>query len=197
MARPRATLAERIVDAALKRADKAGWAHVRFHDIAGDLKISLAEVYATYADLDAVGDALLSRADRAMLEASAERGFARKPARARLSIVITRWLDALAPHRRIVGEMLRYKFQPAHVHLQAALVVRLSRTVQWVREAARLDAAGRRRQIEEMGLTALFMATVMVWLTDTSEGQQRTRAILERRLASADRLMARLWPPEP
>ncbi len=197
MARPRATLAERIVDAALKRADKAGRAHVRFHDIAGDLKISLAEVYATYADLDAVGDALLSRADRAMLEASAERGFARKPARARLSIVITRWLDALAPHRRIVGEMLRYKFQPAHVHLQAALVVRLSRTVQWVRGAARLDAAGRRRQIEEMGLTALFMATVMLWLTDTSEGQQRTRAILERRLASADRLMARLWPPEP
>ena len=111
--------------------------------------------------------------------------------------MITRWLDALAPHRRIVGEMLRYKFQPAHVHLQAALVVRLSRTVQWVREAARLDAAGRRRQIEEMGLTALFMATVMVWLTDTSEGHQRTRAILERRLASADRLMARLWPPEP
>ena len=128
MAPPRAALAERIVDAALKRADTAGWADVRFHDIAGDLKISLAEVYATYADLDAVGDALLSRADRAMLEASAERGFAQTPARARLSIVITRWLDALAPHRRIVGEMLRYKFQPAHVHLQAALVVRLSRT---------------------------------------------------------------------
>ena len=195
MAPPRAALAERIVDAALKRADKTGWADVRFHDIAGDLKISLAEVYATYADLDAVGDALLSRADRAMLEASAERGFAQTPARARLSIVITRWLDALAPHRRIVGEMLRYKFQPAHVHLQAALVVRLSRTVQWVREAARLGAAGRRRQIEEMGLTALFIVTVMVWLTDTSEDQQRTRAVLERRLASADRLMARLWPP--
>ena len=59
---------------------------------------------------------------------------------------------------------------------------------------AGLDALGRRRQVEEVGLSALFLATLFVWANDGSPGQERTRKFLASRLSEADRVMGRLWP---
>ncbi len=73
------------------------------------------------------------------------------------------------------------------------MIFNLSRTIQWVRDAALLDATGRRRQVEEIGLSALFLATLAVWLRDASSDQEKTRECLRRRLAAADGLMARMW----
>ena len=89
--------------------------------------------------------------------------------------------------------MLATKLYAGHPHHNIALVLALSRTVQWIREAAHLDAGGRRRQIEEIGLTAVFAATVVFWLRDDSDGQIRTRQFLGRGLSGADGLMARMF----
>ncbi len=198
MVRPSAAAAAvpaRILDAVLARAAEVGWARVRLHEAARSLGIGLDEVYRHYADLDAVGEALLARADVAMLALAEEPGFAHLPVRDRLHLLIACWLDSLAPHRAAVAAFLGYKFRPAHVHMRRALIVRLSRTVQWLRAAAGLDAAGRRKDLEEVGLSLLFVATVLRWLGDRSEDQERTRRFLEARLAAADTVMALLWPP--
>jgi hypothetical protein len=47
----------------------------------------------------------------------------------RLQHVICSWLDALEPHHRLTREMLAYKLEPGHIHLQALGVMRISRTV--------------------------------------------------------------------
>src|SRR5690606_9168215 len=101
-------------------------------------------------------------------------------------------------HRNVTAQMLRGKLQPGHPHHWVPLIFNLSRTVHWLREAARLPAVygSPRAQLEEVGLTALFVATVAVWAGDDSEGQERTRRFLRRRLAQADRLLAWL-PPGP
>jgi hypothetical protein len=77
------------------------------------------------------------------------------------------------------------------------LVFNLSRSIHWLREAALLDAVGRRRQMEEVGLTALFLMTLAVWLRDATPGQARTRDVLRHRLADADRAMVRVWGKAP
>ena len=189
-------LPEKILDAALARADEVGWEHVRLHDVAAHIGISLGDVYRAFPDLDAVGTALFKRADRAMLNAAGRRGFDKLPARERLLRVMMAWFRALAPYRRHVRAILRYKVAVAHIHLRAALVVRLSRTVQWIREASKLDAVGLRHDVEEIGLTLLFVATVMHWLSSRSDDLQSTNSSLARRLDRADIVMARLWPPQ-
>jgi AcrR family transcriptional regulator len=191
----RRALEDRVVDAALELAEERGWEGVRLYRVADRLGLSLGDVRAHYRDLDAVADAWLGRADRAMLGRRDDAGFAELAPRERLYAVITRWLDTLVGHRRVTGEIFRAKLYPGHPHHNVALVMWLSRTVQWLREAAQLDATGRRRQVEEIGLTALFVATLAVWLGDGSDNQERTRRFLNRRLAASDRLMARLWPP--
>ena len=189
-------LRDRIVDTALDLAEEDGWGAVRLRRVADRLGLPLAALSAEFRDTDAVANAWFARATAAML-APPPRGFAGRPAAERLERIMLRWFDARAPRRRVTGAMLAAKLHPPHPHHWIPLVFELSRTVQWLREAALLDATGRRRQIEEIGLTALFLATLRHWLADESPGQKATRAALARRLARADGVVARLWPPGP
>ncbi len=184
--------AETILHAALAEAETTGWAGLRLHRVAATLGLSLDEVYAHYRDADALAEVWLSTADRAMLAAAAAPGFARRPARERLERTLLAWLGALAPYRRTAAAMLLGKLYPGHPHHAAGLVFRLSRTVQWWRDAARLDAPPPRRQVEEIALTALFVAAVARWATDRSSGQARARAWVVGSLRAADALAARL-----
>ena len=191
-----APLDQRIVDAALDLAEETGWDAVRLREVAARLSVPLTEVLAQYRDLDAVANAWFRRAWVAML-APAPEGFAARPARERLHFVMLRWFDALAGHREATGQILAAKLYPSHPHHWVPLVFNLSRSIHWLREAALLDAVGRRRQMEEVGLSALFLMTLAVWLRDETPGQARTRDVLRHRLADADRAMARVWGKAP
>ena len=192
--RPRATIEARILETALDLAEESGWDNLRLSTVADRLGISLADLLPHYRDLDGVADAWFAKAWQAMLATTPE-GFAALPARARLFILMMRWFDALAPRRAVTAQMIRAKLYPSHPHHWVPMIFNLSRTIQWLRDAAHLDAGGRRRQLEEVGLSALFLATLRVWMSDESPDQARTRTYLERRLARADRVMARLWRP--
>lgn len=187
-------LAERIVDRTVALAAEVGWERLRLRRIAEDLGIALPELLAHYRDLDAVADAWFARPLRAML-APMDAGFADLPARERVYLVMMRWFEAQHAERAVVGQMLRAKLYPSHPHHWVPMVFSLSRLIQWVREAARLDAPGRRRQVEEVGLTLLFLATLRVWLGDESDDLAVTRRFLRRRLAGADQLLSVLPRP--
>lgn len=175
-------LAARIVDEALAMAAERGWQAVRLRLIAERLGVSLPQVAERFRDVDAVADEVFRRAWAAML-APPPVGFAELPSGERLSLVLLRWFDALAPHRRVVAQMLAAKLYPAHPHHWVPAIFNLSRTIHWLRDAALLDAGGFRRQAEEISLSALFLAALAVWLADDSEGQRRTRDFVRRRLA--------------
>ncbi len=190
--RRRPELGERIVDATIALAEEVGWEGVRLRNVAERLGVSLADVVEHYRDLDAVADAWFRRAWAAMLAPTPE-GFDALPAQERVHLVMMRWFDALAPHRRVACQIVCAKLYPEHVHYWVPLVFNLSRTIQWVRDVAILDAGTPRRQMEEIGLTCLFLATLAVWLRDETANQQRTREFLRNGLARADRLMAAIW----
>ena len=189
-------LDEAIIDAAIKLADDGDWPHVRLHGVAAELGVTLRDIHVHYQDLDAVADAWLRRADQAMIGTAEQAQLRDAPAPDRIQAALTAWFGALGGRRKILRAILAYKLQPSHIHLQAALVVATSRRVQWLREAARLNASGSQKTIEEAGLTWLFAASVRRWLWDRSENFERTTAFIARRLKCADRLMD-CWDHEP
>jgi AcrR family transcriptional regulator len=189
-------LEERVVDAVITLAEEVGWENVRLRIVAERLDVSLADIGSRFRDLDAVADAWFARARQAML-APVPPEFASLPARQRLETLLLRWFDATSAHRRISVQMLAGKLWPFHPHHWAPLVFNLSRTILWLRDAAALDAGSPRRELEEVGLTWLFLFTLLVWAGDESEGQARTRRFLQRRLADADVLMTLLFGPQP
>lgn len=185
-------LNERIVDAAIDLAEDVGWDNVRLRDVAESLNVTLADVAGQFRDLDAVANAWFGRAREAMLEPLPSES-AQLPVSERLETLMLRWFDALAPHREVTTRMLAAKMWPFHPHHWAPMIFDLSRTILWLRDAAALDAPPPRRQVEEVGLSGLFLATLAVWARDDTIGQERTRRFLEHRLDTADRIMARVF----
>jgi hypothetical protein len=134
---------------------------------------------------------LFDLADDEMLAASEKAGWNELPVRERLYTAIMAWLDALTPHHRLVVQMLGYRLHPEHVHLQVRGIARISRTVQWIREVAMLPSVGWRRELEEAGLTSIYLATFSCWLMDNSAGSERTRRLLRALLGGAEQ--GALW----
>ena len=189
-----AALRRRILDTALEMGEQRGWDAVHLHEVARAVGASLADVRQLYEHKDALAEAWFDRADAAMLAMAETPGWLELSPRERLHRAICAWLDALAPHRRLTMTMLRYKFQPEHVHLQVMGVMRVSRTVQWIRDVAHLPEVGWRREAGEAALTSIYLCTFARWLTDGSAGCEATRRLLDGLLAMAERTALRLRP---
>jgi len=182
-------LCERIVDEAVALAEALGsWEQVRLHHVARRLGIGLEDIRACFPEKDALIDAWFDRADRAALAAAAAPGYGELDLAGRLVAVMWAWLESMAAHRRVTRQMILSKLEPGHVHIQIPALIRISRTVQWMREAAGIEHAGPRRAIEETLLTGIYLTAFLRWMADGSPGRMETRRLLERLVARFVRL---------
>lgn len=184
-------LQRQAIAAALAIATELGWDQVRLHRIAERTGLPLAEIGRHFADVDAVANAWLREARLAMLAIPWEEMDGR-PADEQIGLAFGRWLDHLAPHRRLAGEILRDKLHPPHLHHWVPLIFDLSRLVHDLLDVARVEGDGRLRQAQEVGLTLIVLATLGDWLRDDGPGQHRAKDRLARRLARAGWLARRL-----
>lgn len=182
-----------ILDAALRLADASSWEALRLHQVATALGIGLADIHVHYREKEDLVDAWFDRADAALLAQARLADFATLSSRGRLTRALMAWLDTLAPHRRVTRQMVVNKFEPGHLHYQLNGALRVSRTVQWWREAAGRDAVLPWRALEETALTGVFLAVFGYWMQDDSAHSARTRALLERLLTRAAQAAA--WVP--
>jgi AcrR family transcriptional regulator len=183
-----ATIREQIVDAAIDLAESQDWESVRLHEIAKKLGISLNDIHAEFSEKDQLIDAWFDRADRAMLADAAEYPKLARTCQQRMHRAIMTWLNALSHHRRVTRQMILGKLEPGHIHIQIPALIRISRTVQWMREAAGYDVSLPRRAVEEAAHTSIYLATFSYWMFDESFGSERTGRFLERQLERANRL---------
>lgn len=177
----------RIVDTALRLAEERSWEAIRLHEVAARAGIGMDEIRTHFREKDELIDAWFDRADAAMLALAVPEQMAALPPRERLLRLTMGWLGALAPHRRVTREMVLAKLELGHIHIQFPAVMRISRTVQWLREAALLQDSGLRRAVAETALTAIYLATFSYWLGDESAGAAQTRHFLDFLLARAER----------
>lgn len=181
-------LRTKIVDTALALAEQRSWEAVRLYDVAAELDITLAQVCEHFREKEDIVDAWFDRADSAMLVDAAQSEFLALAPRARLQRVMMTWFAVLAPHRRPTRQMIYNKLELGHFHYQFSGALRVSRTVQWMREAAQRDATLPRRAIEEAALTGIYLMAFFYWMRDDSPGSSRTAAFLDRLLARAERI---------
>ncbi|SFK90130.1 transcriptional regulator, TetR family [Nitrosomonas aestuarii] len=179
---------EAIVDKAVAIAERSCWEAVRLFDIATELNITLNDIRLHFREKEDLIDAWFDRADACMLEVSEQSGFLSLDPSARLQKLVMAWLDAMAAHRKVTRQMIGAKLEPGHIHIQIPAIMRVSRTVQWMREAAQRDAAFFRRALEETALTTLYLATFTHWMFDESTNSHRTRTFLEQNLQLAEML---------
>jgi len=169
-----ASVPTRILDAALNRAAVVGWDALHLYEVADDLGMDLAELSHHVADKHSLGQLIFDRADRSLLDCTNRPLWRDRPSAERLEVSLMAWFQTLAPHHEQVRQILRYQLQPDHLHLQVEGVLRISRTVQWWREASCLPATGLKRELLETALTAIYLSTVTFWLRHDPLDQART-----------------------
>lgn len=174
---------DEIIDTAVALAARTSWEALRLHDVADELAISLDDIRLYFREKDELVDAWFDRADSRMLREAESVGFLDMAPPERVRHLIMTWLNALAVQRKVTQQMIMAKLEFGHIHIQVPAVMRISRTVQWVREAAHCDATFVRRALEETALTTIYLMTFFFWMRDTSQDSRYTRQFLERQLS--------------
>jgi ubiquinone biosynthesis protein COQ9 len=181
-------LREKIVNTALTLAERRSWEALRLHDVALELGITLPDIHRYFREKEELVDAWFDRADQAMLTDATDPALLIVSSRERIKRLMLTWLGTLAAHRRVTRQMILNKLEPGHLHYQVGGLFRVSRTVQWLREAARRDAVLPRRAFEETALTGIYLATFTYWMWDDSSDSSATSAFLDKMLAGAERV---------
>lgn len=180
---PRSTpTAARILDCALDLADACGWEHLHLHNVAAALDCDLAAIAKHYRQKDDLAEAWFDRADQALLARARQADLAELSTEKRLEELLIAWFAALETHHQVTGQMLLYKLEPGHLHLQLGGLLRVSRTVQWWREAAQRKTLHLARIGEESLLSAAYLRTFVHWLRHADEDPAELRALLRRQL---------------
>ena len=171
-----------ILDSALQLAEVCGWERLHLFDVATALDIGLDAIAHHYRDKDDLVEAWFDRADLALLGHASNPDLHKLNAEQRLESCLLAWLDSLATHRAVTGQMLLYKLEPGHIHLQVLGLMRISRTVQWWREAAGRQSLHLRRIAEETLLTGAYLRSFVHWLRHPEEDAATFRGFLRAQL---------------
>jgi AcrR family transcriptional regulator len=180
---PRSTpSADKILDTALDLAEACGWERLHLHEVAAALGCDLGAIARHFRQKDDLVEAWLDRADAALFARAKAPDLAALGADKRLEELLMAWLGGMAAHHALTGQMLLYKLEPGHIHLQVGALLRVSRTVQWWREAARRQNLHLARVAEESLLSAVFLRTFVYWLRHPAADEAALRALLRRQL---------------
>ena len=133
---------QRILDQAIELALESSWASLSFTRLADSLDCSLSEIGQHFRSKDDLAEALFDRADQAIWALASDESYRNLTGEDKLIECIMCWYESLTPYKPLVKEMLGYKFEPGHFHLQAHGVTRISRTVQWFLDVAQRDHDG-------------------------------------------------------
>jgi AcrR family transcriptional regulator len=177
---------DQIIDASIACAEASDWEAVRLHEVAANLGLSLEDIRQEFREKDELIDAWFDRADSAMLQGAADLDISELSRQQRLQRAIVSWLDALSAHREVTRQMILGKLEPGHIHIQFPAILRISRTVQWMREAAGYDASFPIRAFEEVAHTSIYLAAFSCWMFDETPKAEATQRFLERQLQRAE-----------
>lgn len=177
-----------IIDSAVRLASNSSWESLRLHDVAADLGIPLVTIYEYFAEKEQISDAWFERADRHMLSATQSSTFPSLSNQQKFHNLLMAWLDSLAVNQKVTRQMILNKLEPGHLHIQIPALLRISRTVQWLREASNQNSTLPCRAFDETVLTSIYLITFCCWLTDSSPLFERTKRCLDKQLTLATKL---------
>ena len=179
---------EKIVNAALRLAEKRGWTGLSLADIAKEAKLGLGELSALFSSKARILAAYEQRIDAQVLKMADEEELEDEPVRDRLFDVVMLRFDAMAKDKaalkRIAADMER---DPVAA---LALVPSALQSMGWMLEAAGIDSSGWRGLIRVRGLALFWLRIFRVWLED-DEDQARTMAALDKGLRQGEEWFSR------
>jgi len=185
------SIKDQVVDAALSLSVTLGWAHVTVSDIAQETGLSLAEIAEYFEDKGDILIALGRRIDKKTLEQIGQNS-PEEPVRDRLFEILMTRFDVLTEDRDALLSILSsLKTDPAQAVIS---LPHLGKSMAWMCAAAGVQTSGVKGAVQIASLTAVYLATLRIWMEDDSSDLSKTMAALDRNLNRADQVMSLVCP---
>ena len=178
---------QRILQQAIQLASESSWSSLNLTQLADSLDCPVAEIGRHFRSKDDLAEAFFDQADEAMWALASDQDFRSLGSEEKLFECIICWLESFSPYKPLVREMMAYKFEPGHFHLQAHGITRISRTVQWFLDVSEREHGGLKRITDEFAVTSAYLTTLSCFLYDNSESNRKTRDLLRRLIQQIDR----------
>lgn len=178
---------QRILDQAIALASESSWDSLNLTQLADSLECPVADIGRHFRSKDDLAEAFFDQADRAVWALASDEAFRKLSCDEKLHKCIITWLESFSSTKPLVKDMLAYKFEPGHFHLQAHGITRISRTVQWFLDVSEREYGGLKQIADEFAVTSAYLTTLSCFLYDKSESNRNTRNLLKRLIQQIDR----------
>jgi ubiquinone biosynthesis protein COQ9 len=175
-----AELRPRLVEAMLPHVAFDGWSRAALNAGAADLGIPDAVARLAFTGPADMADAYVAWADCAMEATLAPLGLPAMKVRERIRTAVLTRLDQAEPHREAVRRAAAILAQPQNAARAART---LWRTVDAIWRACGDTSTDYNFYTKRAILAGVYSVTLLVWLSDESEGRATTHAFLDRRIA--------------
>ena len=170
-----------LIEAMLPEVAFDGWSRPALRAAARRIGMPASEALALFPGGTADLVACFSRwADRSLLDRLETEALDRLRIPERIALAIATRLDIVAPWREAVRRALSLLTLPQHMPLGLRLWYQTVDDIWWAAEDRATDFSFYTKRLT---LAAVYAATLLYWLEDSSEDFGDTRAFLERRLA--------------
>jgi len=186
-------MAEQLIDKdvifqrAVELAHHSSWQSFSIIELATSLNCSMVDIKCYFRSKDDIAELFFDRADEAMLSMTTADSYFTLSVDERLLECIMCWFQTLAPDKNLIREVLTYKLELGHFHLQAHSITRISRTVQWFLDASARKHKGICKTADEIAVTSVYLASFRFFLLDQSEGHKNTRTLLKQLIRKISR----------
>jgi AcrR family transcriptional regulator len=173
---------EKILDTAVRMFRENGFDETTMRGVAGDAGVALGLAYHYFPSKEALVMAYYERVQREHRRVAEDRVLAVPVLRDRLAQLFHSKLDILKEDRRLLGALFRYTGNPEHP------LSFLGKGTEGLREdciSLFVEALRRESLPEDLrvlmprAIWALHMGVLLYFLYDTSEGQMRTRRLVD------------------
>ncbi len=179
----------RIVDALMNLAATQHWDHFTLSDVAHEAGVTLAEFRDLFPSKGAVLGAFSRQIDKQVLAAPTQ-DLDDEPKKERLFDVLMRRLDAMAPYRGAIKEILaKARRDPFFAAALNQLAVNSHR---FMLEAAGIDVEGPAGAMKIQGLVFAWTRVLDVWVHDETPGLDKTMAKLDKELTRGGHMAQRV-----
>ncbi len=169
-----------LVEAMLPHVPFDGWGQTSLSAAAGDIGVPVAVARLAFTGPADMAEAYITWADREMEAAMAAMDVPAMKVRERIRVAVSTRLEQAEPHREAVRRAAAILSQPQNAGRAAKT---LWRTVDSIWRAAGDTSTDYNFYTKRAILSAVYSATLLYWLNDTSEDRADTHAFLDRRIA--------------
>lgn len=183
---------DKIIDAAMMLSTEQPWSSVSVRDIVEAADVPLSDFVANFSGKQDVLSAFARRIDGIVMAAETDWDSEETP-RDRLFDIMMRRFDALSPYKGAIKALMREARRNPSLAMGGGC--QLSRSMQWMLEAAGISNSGPLACTRKSALSLAYLAVLRTWLQDDSVDQATTMASLDAQLRRLEELAQTVQRP--